>query len=181
MDNPIAHPVSGAGSVWAKSVSSLAIPSSVRSLVSAFYTLVDTQTESAFRAWTNLFNEVGSIEIGKKKTTGREELLAERAQSWDKIAKRKHHMKRIYTHHVSDSVVDLVVLGWVEILVRDNGATFNQEFAQRFLLGRDNIGPPVGGREEGTEGKESQEADSTETGWRISRFQAWIVSLPFAE
>ena len=155
---------------------SLVIPSSVRSVVSSFYTLVDTNSSSAFHSWTNLFTDDGSIEIGKKKKAGPDELFAERAQSWDKIASRKHHMKTVYVRGASETVVDLVVLGWVDIEVRGNGVRFSQEFAQRFLIVMEDGDRNTVGQHEKPEPNRHDIEGERGTDWRIRMFQAWIVS-----
>ena len=41
-----------------------------RQTVEDFYTLVDTESESAFRAWTNLFVSEGIFEVGPKYVEG---------------------------------------------------------------------------------------------------------------
>ena len=41
-----------------------------RQTVEEFYTLVDTESESAFRAWTSLFVPEGILEIGPKYIKG---------------------------------------------------------------------------------------------------------------
>lgn len=159
-------------SVWPESTRSLVIPSSVQSVVSSFYTLVDTNSDSAFRAWTNLFTDDGSIEIGKKKKTGPDDLFAERAQSWDKIASRRHHMKTVYVHEVSEMVVDLVVLGRVDIEVRGNSVRFSQEFAQRFLVVMEDGDRYAEGQHEKTEENRHDTERECGTDWRIRMFQA---------
>jgi hypothetical protein len=77
-------------------------------------------------------------------------LLKERRASWDAIAKRAHHVYRIYA--MSAEATDLLIIGRVDITVR-NGRQFSQEFAQNFLLAKN--------------------GDK----YMIRKFQAWIVSL----
>ena len=46
------------------------IPPKVKQLVESFYSFLDTETEEAWKAWTELFVLEGVIEIGSKMVQG---------------------------------------------------------------------------------------------------------------
>lgn len=89
----------------------------------------------------------GSNSISDKES----DLLQERKASWNKIAARKHHTYRVYV--TDKACFDLLVIGRNDVECR-NGERLSQEYAQNFLLQRQETGRLL-----------------------IRKFQAFVVSM----